>query len=159
MGEHEVAHDGLRHFLRGLNGCLTLARGESLDFENVSALTLHAGRHLIESVFGILAQDRLAGTEADFSLVRGLVLIDIADYGLNILHASGDLLRGLLRGGGFVAGVDGVLVGFIGLVRGELDARLRARVNVFDLLAVARGQFVEFVDAVTDRFGLTLKRA
>jgi len=127
-----------------------------LDFEDVSALTLHAGSHLVKSVFRVLAQDGLARTEADFGLVRSLVLVDVADHGLNVLDASGDLLRGLLRRSGLVAGVDGVLVGFIGLVGSEFNARLRTRVDVFDLLGVGRGQFVEFVNAVTDRFSLPL---
>ncbi len=94
------------------------------------------------------------GRKQDLSLVRGLVLVDVADHGLDGLDAGGDLLRGLLRGGGLVAGVDGVLIGGVSLVGSELDASLGARVGVFDRLAVAGGQFIEFVDAVADRLGL-----
>src|SRR5579863_6761933 len=91
MVEHEVANHRLGHFLRGGDGGLTLAGREALDFEDVTALTLDRGRHGVNGVLGVLAQDGLAGAEADFSLVRGLVLVNVADHGLDGLDAGGDL--------------------------------------------------------------------
>ena len=85
---------------------------------------------MIKGVLGVLAQDGLSGAEANFGLVRSLVLVNVADHGFDRLDAGGDLLRGLLRRGGLVAGVDGVLVGLVGLVRGQLDAGL-ARASTY----------------------------
>ena len=73
-----------------------------------------------------------------------------------VRQAGGGLGRGLLGGIGAVAGVDGVLVGFVGLGRGQLDALLRARIDVLDHLAVGGGEFIELVDAIADRRGLAL---
>ena len=49
-----------------------------------------------------------------------------------------------------------MLVGFVRLVGGELDASLGAGVSVFNGLAVGGRQFIELVHAVADRFGLAL---
>src|ERR1700722_7347609 len=156
VGENEIAHNRLSHFLRAGDGSLSLAGRESLDFEDVSALTFDGGCHLVDRVLGVLGENGLAGAEADFGLVLRLVLVDVADHVFDRGDARGDLLRGLLRGGRFVAGVDGVLIGGVSLVGGELDAGLSARVGVFNVLRVSGGQIVEFVDAVADRFGLAL---
>jgi len=102
--QHHVADHGLGHLLRVLDCDLALAGGETLDFDDVAALSLYCVRHLVESVFGILAQNGLAGLEADFGLVRGFVLVDVADHGLDGLDAGRSRLRGLLRDGGLVAG-------------------------------------------------------
>jgi hypothetical protein len=40
------------------------------------------------------------------------------------LNASSDLLRALLRRGGLVAGVDCVLIGFVGFVGSQPNARM-----------------------------------
>src|SRR5581483_8427641 len=72
MVEHEVADNGLGHLLRSRDGSLALAGREALDFDDVAALTLDAAGHLVKSVLGILAEDGLAGAEADFGLVGGL---------------------------------------------------------------------------------------
>src|SRR5215470_10438122 len=45
MIQNQVADDRLGHLLRGGNGGLTLAGGESLDFDDVSALALQIARH------------------------------------------------------------------------------------------------------------------
>jgi hypothetical protein len=83
-------------------------------------------------------------------------LVDVANHVLNRLHAGSNLLRRLLGRGGFVSGVDRVLIGFVRLVRGQLDTLLRAGVGVFDGSAVGRCQLIEFVDAVSDGLGLAL---
>ena len=49
-----------------------------------------------------------------------------------------------------------MLIGFVGLGRGKLNALLSARVGILDLLSVRGGKLVEFVDAVTNRSGLPL---
>src|SRR5262249_32381306 len=85
-----------------------------------------------------------------------LVLVDVADHGLNRLNLGRGLLGGLLRYGCFIASVDSVLIGLIGLVGSQLDASLRARIGVFNRLAVGSGQVIEFVDAIADRLGLAL---
>ena len=156
MVEHQVAHHGLGHLLRSRDGGLSLAGGEALDFDDVATLSLYAAGHLVKSVLCILAQHGLASAEADFGLVRGLVLVDVADHVLDRLHPGGYLLRGILRLGGFVAGVYGVLVSFVRLVRSQLDASGSARIDVLDLLAVLRSQLIEFIDAVPDGLGLPL---
>src|SRR5579864_6819375 len=156
MRQHQVANYGLGHLLRGGDCGLAFAGRESLNLEDVAALTLHAGGHLVQSVFLVLAHNGLAGAEADFSLVRGLVLIDVAAHVLDVLYSAGDLLRGLLRRGSLVAGVDGVLIGCIGLIGGQLDAGGGARIDVLDLLAVAGSQFIELIHAVADRLSLAL---
>src|SRR5450759_3579481 len=71
--EDEITHDRLGHLLRVGDCGLTLAGGEALHFDDVSALTLDAASHGVESVLGILAEDGLAGAEADFGLVGSLV--------------------------------------------------------------------------------------
>ena len=73
---------------------------------------------MVECVLGILAQHSLAGTEPDFSLIRGLVLIDIANHLLDRLDTRGSLLRGLLCHGGLIARIHGVLIGFVGFIGG-----------------------------------------
>src|SRR5208337_3874286 len=124
------------HLLRNRDCRLALARGEALHFDDVTALTLHAIGHLVQRIFGVLAKDGLAGLEADFGLIGSLVLVDISNHGFDGLNTSCRLLRALLRHGGFVTGVNRVLVGLIGLVGGHLDSGLSAGVGVFDRLAV-----------------------
>ena len=63
---------------------------------------------------------------------------------------------GLLRQLGFVSRLDGVLVGFVGLGRGQANAFLCARIDVFDHLAVGGRQLIEFIDAIPDGLGLPL---
>ena len=48
-----------------------------------------------------------------------------------------------------------MLIGLVGLRRSELDSLLCARIGILDRLGVGRGQFIEFVDAIADRLGLT----
>src|SRR5208283_5685306 len=120
---------------------------ETLHFNDVAVLTFEAAGHGVDSVLGVLAKRGLAGTEQDFRLVLCLVLVDVGDHGLNSLDAGGSLLGGLLRRGGLVAGLECVLVGGVGAVRGQFDASLGAGVSVSDGLAVAGGQLIEFVDA------------
>src|SRR5439155_18168835 len=105
---------------------------------------------------GILAQNTLPGTEADLGLVSGFVLIDVADHALDRRQASVGLLRGLLGGLGLVASVDGMLVGFVGLIGRHLNALLGAAVHVLDHLRVGGGELVELIHAVTNRLSLTL---
>ncbi len=128
--------------------------GEALDFDDVATLILQRGGHFIESGLGVLAQHGLSGLEKDFGLGRGLILIDVGDHLLDRVQTGVRLLRGLLRGLRFVAGVDGMLIGFVGLGRRELDSRLRARIGILDRLGVGGSQLIEFVDAVADRLGL-----
>src|SRR5882672_9283431 len=66
------------------------------------------------------------------------------------------LLRGLLRRSRPVAGVDGVLIGFISLGRSELNSLLCAGIRVLDRLAVGSGELIQFVDAVADGGSLPL---
>src|SRR2546427_10839519 len=66
------------------------------------------------------------------------------------------LLRGLLRSGRPVAGVNGVLIGFIRLGRSELDSLLRPGIRVLDRLAVGSRELIQFVDAVADGSSLPL---
>src|SRR5437868_4317190 len=69
-----------------------------------------------------------------------------------VLALGGSLLRQL--GLGFR--VDGMLISFVGLGRGQTDAFLGTRIDVLDHLAVGGGQFVELVDAIPDGLGLPL---
>src|SRR5208337_2802003 len=92
----------------------------------------------------------------NFGLVDGLVLVDVADHLLDTAEASVGLSRGLLRQLRLISGVDGVLVGFIGLGGGETNAVLRARIHVLDRLAVAGREFIQFVQPVADRPSLAL---
>ena len=119
-------------------------------------MTFHRVSHFVQSIFCVLAEYGLAGLKADFCLVRSLVLVDVSNNRFHGLDASGSHLCALLRCGGFVASVDGVLIGFISFVGGQLDAGLGALIGVFDRLAVSRGQIVQFVNAITDGLGLAL---
>src|SRR5215472_7608507 len=66
------------------------------------------------------------------------------------------LLRGLLSLGGAVASVYCVLIGFVSLVRRQLDAVLGTGIDVLDRLAVVGRELIQFVDPVADRLGLLL---
>ena len=84
MSQHQVADNRLRHLLGTLNRGLSMARGETLHFDDVATLRFQRRRHFVERILGILAQRRLSGLEADFGLRRSLVLIDVANYLLDI---------------------------------------------------------------------------
>src|SRR6185369_17749705 len=144
------------HLLGVLDGGLTVTSGETLHFDDVSALTLQRRSHVVQGLLGILAEDALAGLEADFGLGCGFVLIDISNYLLDSGQAGGCLLRGVLRGLGAVTGVNRVLIGLIRLAGSELNALLRTRINVLDHLAVAGGELIELIDAVADGLRLPL---
>ena len=66
------------------------------------------------------------------------------------------MLRGTLRLLGAIPGVDRVLVSFVRLGGSELNALLRARIDVLDHLAVAGGKLIELVDAILDGLSLPL---
>ena len=127
-----------------------MTRREALNFDDVAALVLQRSGHFIESVLGVLAQHRLSGLEKNFGLGGGLVLIDVGDHLLDRVQTRVSLLRGLLRGLRLVAGLDGMLIGFAGLGRSELDSLLRARIGILDRPGVGGSQLIEFVDAVAD---------
>src|SRR6202011_819733 len=88
MVEDEIANHRLGHLLRVGDCGLSLAGREALHFDDVAALAFHAAGHSVQSVLGILAQDGLAGPEADLSLVGSLVLVDVANHGLHSLDAG-----------------------------------------------------------------------
>src|SRR5205085_1326192 len=84
---------------------------------DVPTLTFQRSRKIIQRRLGVLAEHGLSRTEADFGLVAGLVLINVADYAFNRGQASVGLGRGLLCLSGLVAGINRMLVGFTGLCR------------------------------------------
>ncbi len=106
---------------------------EALHFDDESTLIFQRGRHLIQCSLGVLAQDALAGTETDFSLGRSLVLVDVADNLLDGGQAGVGLGGSLVRQGRLVAGINGVLVSFVGFRGSQTDAFGRARIDIFDL--------------------------
>src|SRR5207302_4119685 len=110
--------------------------------DDVATLIPERGRHIVKSLFGLLAQNALAGTETDFGLGGSLVLVDVANHLLDRREAGRSLLRGLLRLLGTVAGIGGVLVGFVRLGRRQLDALRCAAVDVLDHLAIRGGELV-----------------
>ena len=150
MIQNEVTDDHLRHFTRVLNGHGAVAGREALHFNNVALLVLERGGHLVESVFGVLAEGALSGAEADFSLRDGLVLIDLADRIFNRGDARVRLLRRLLGLVGAIARVQRVRVGFIGLAHRVADAFGRTSVNVSDHLGVLCGEFIELIHAAAN---------
>ena len=99
--------------MRSLDGSRAASRGEALHFDDVAALILQRGGHIIESGLGVLAQNGLAGAEANLGLVSRFVLVDIADHLLHRGQTGVGLSRGLLRGLSFVTGIDGVLVSLV----------------------------------------------
>src|SRR5262249_50633426 len=108
----------------------------------------------IQSFFGILAEEALAGTEADLSLRDRFVLVKLAYRRLHAGDLGVGLLCSLIGRIGALAGVHGVGIGVIGLGHGVFDAFCRARVNVRDLLGIFCRQFVEFVYAAANRVKL-----
>src|SRR5882672_3001967 len=148
MIEHEVADHGIGHLLRVADGGLSVTGREALHFDHIAALVLQSGGHAVERFLGSLAQNVLSWAEADFSLVDGMILIDVAYGRLDASQACVGGLSGGLGGIGAVAGVDRVLVGFAGLVSSQLDASLGAGVRVLDGARVAGGQLIEFVEAI-----------
>src|ERR1019366_5716481 len=100
---------------RSGNWRLAVAGGEALHFDDVAALIFQRSSHFIERVLSLLAQQALAGPEADFGLRGGLVLVNVAHHLLDAGKAGIGLLRGLLRRLGLVAGINGMQVGFVGL--------------------------------------------
>jgi hypothetical protein len=83
-------------------------------------------------------------------------LVDVADYRFNRGETAVGLSCRLLGHLSFVAGVYSVLVGFVGLGRGQLDALLGAAIHILNHPGVAGGEFVEFIHAVADGLGLAL---
>jgi hypothetical protein len=70
----------------------------------------------------------LAGPEANLGLIRGLVLVNVADYLLNGVQAIAGLKCGLVGLLSTIAGIGSVLIGG-GSLRGSLtDAFLRASI-------------------------------
>src|SRR5215470_15635852 len=92
MVQHQVTDYHLRHVARTGDSGAAVAGSEALYFQDVSLLGLQRFGHLIESSLGVLAQNGLAGTEADLSLRNRRVLIEPAH---RLLHA-GDLGGGSL---------------------------------------------------------------
>ena len=122
MVQNQITDDRFGHLLRTRDRHLSTTGGKTLDFDDIATLILQRGGHIIESGLGVLAQHRLSRLEKNFGLSCGLVLIDVGDHLLDRVQAGVRLLRGLLRGLRLVAGVDGMLVGLIGLVRSEQDS-------------------------------------
>src|SRR4029077_988017 len=123
---------------------------------DVAALILQRSGNVVDSRFRVLAQGALARPEADFSLRRGLVLIDVTYYLFHRGETGVGLSGGLLGHLGFISGVNGVLVGFVGLSRRQLNPLLRTRISVLDHLAIGRCKVVQFVYPVTNRGSLPL---
>ena len=98
----------------------------------------------------------MTGAEADLSFARGLELVDVGYDLLHRVQTFGGLGRGLVSKLGAVAGVNSVLVGFVGAQAGHADTFGGARVNVLDHLGVGRGQLVELVHASAHRIKLAL---
>ena len=112
-----------------------MTAGEALYFDYVATLALQRSGHFVQSGLGVLAQHGLPWLEADFGLGRGLVLIDIGNYLFDGGQASVRLLRGLLRGLRPVAGVDGMLIGFIGFADASwIPCCARASVSLIDFV-------------------------
>src|SRR5581483_4519081 len=63
MVKHQVADHRVRHLLRILDGGLAATCREALHFDNVPALSLQRGSHVIQSLLRVLAQHRLSGAE------------------------------------------------------------------------------------------------
>src|SRR4029077_5239270 len=84
MAQNQVTYDRVRHPLRGGDRGLTATRGEALNFDDVAALILQWGCHLVERILRLLAQDALAGTKKDFSLRASFVLVDVAHHLLRL---------------------------------------------------------------------------
>src|SRR5260370_15989180 len=79
MVQYKVANHHLRHFPRTADRRAAATGSEALHFHDITLLTLQSSGHLIESVFGVLAEDRLPGTEPDLGLRNRGVLIELAD--------------------------------------------------------------------------------
>src|SRR5947207_1461285 len=126
-----------------------MSRGEALHLDDIAALAFQRSSEVIKSGLRVLAEDSLSGAEADLSLIRGLVLIDIADHLLDRSQAGVGLGRGLLRGLGLVAGVNSMLVGFVRLGGSEADTFLGTRIRILNHFAIGRGEFIKLVDPVT----------
>ena len=156
MIQNQVTDDHLCHFTRVLNGRGAAAGREALHFNNVALLVLQRGGHLVERVFGVLAEGALAGTETNFSLRDGLVLVDLADCIFNRGDARVRLLRRLLGLVGAIARVQRVRISFIGLAHGVADTFGRACVHVSDHLGILRGEFIELIDAAANGIQLPI---
>ncbi len=138
MVERQIADDRLGHLLRIRDCHLSVTGSEALNFDYVATLILERRCHFIESVLGFLAQHGLSRLEKDFGLGRWLVLIDVGDHLLDRGQAGVCLLRSLLSGLRPVAGIDGVLIGFICLVEASwIPCCARASVSLIALCSSA----------------------
>ena len=68
-----------------------------MHFDNVTTLIFQLGRHLIQALFGILAQHGLSGTVLNHSLRPSLVLIEAVHDSFDVRKPSVNSARGLLR--------------------------------------------------------------
>src|SRR5436309_556126 len=135
---------------RGLFSGHAAARGEALDFADVALLDFQGSCHFIESVLGLLAEDCLAGTEANFGLSSGLILVNLGDCLLDGSQAGGGLLGGLLGLVSASARVQRMGISVIGLAHGVADAFSCARIHVSNHLGVFRGELIQLVHAATN---------
>src|SRR4029077_8255569 len=62
---------------------------------------------------------------------------------------------GLLRLLSLLGCIQRMLVGFVSLLRCQLDTLLAAGIDVFDLVAVLSGYLLQFIQAIADRLGLS----
>src|SRR5271154_819466 len=139
---HQVTDDRVRHFLGVGHGGLAVAGREALNFKDVAVLTLELCGDLVEGVLGLFAQGGLAGTEMEFGLRSGFVLIEVADYcfgGGDASVESGDGLMGRLS---LAGGVGGVLMGQADFFRGQVEAVLGAGIDDADHFLVGGGDLV-----------------
>src|SRR5260221_1737254 len=157
MVEYQITDHGLSQLPRVLDRRPTVAGREALDFHDVSLLIFQRGRHLVERIFGVLAQYGLAGTETDFSLRDRLVLIKLGHRLLHGGNTRGGLLRGLLGLSGAIAGVYGVRFRFIGFGHGLANAFGSASINLSDHARVLGRELVQFIYAARNRLVLPLR--
>ncbi len=144
MREDEITHDRVSHLLRTGDGGLAVAGGEALDLDDEVVLVLQPAGHLVERIFGLLAQTRLAGAEANFGLRAALVAVEAANHIFRCGNAGRGTARGRLRLLRASRGIGGVRIGQRGLLRRKLQTVLGAGVDVFDGVSVGRGQLIQF---------------
>src|SRR3954471_9658525 len=156
MLQDEVTYDRVRDLARVLHSGSARARSITTHLDHVALLALQRGRQIVQCVLRLLAQGGLARAEADLSFARGLELVNVGYDLLHRVQTFGGLGRGLVSELGAVAGIDSVLVGFVGAQAGYADTFGSACVNVFDRLSVGGGELVELVHASTHRIKLAL---
>src|SRR5215472_11912030 len=97
MSRDEIPYDRVRHLLRTGDRSPSVAGGKASNFDDVASFIFEGSSHLVERIFGRLAQYGLPRTETDLSLAACFELIEPVHHLLRRRYTGRSLVRRRLR--------------------------------------------------------------